>query len=112
MPELPAVETIARGLAKRVAGDVVESIWLGGEKEGLKSSASDIAATLEQRRIRAVRRMGKHIVFDLDAGEKPKSSQSQWIVHLGMTGSLQVCEPKTEVEKHSHAILRLASGRE
>jgi formamidopyrimidine-DNA glycosylase len=29
-----------------------------------------------------------------------------------MTGSLQVCEPESEVAKHTHAILRLSSGRE
>jgi formamidopyrimidine-DNA glycosylase len=123
MPELPEVETIARGLAKRVTGDIVESVWLGQKKEPLKSSATEIAAALEQSRISAVRRMGKHIVFDLDRNGKAKSAKSarrrtenptpaQWIVHLGMTGRLQVCEPKAEVEKHTHAIVRLASGRE
>ena len=64
MPELPEVETIARGLAKRVTGDVIESVWLGEKKDPLKSPASPIVATLEQTRIAAVRRMGKHIVFD------------------------------------------------
>jgi len=149
MPELPEVETIARGLAKRVTGDVVESVWLGRKKEPLKSPASEIAATLEHSRIAAVRRMGKHIVFDLDrvgratspaksgkpirkrdgrtapktqaspsapaeAGEgaRPTNGKAQWIVHLGMTGSLQVCDPKAEVAKHTHAILRLSSGKE
>jgi formamidopyrimidine-DNA glycosylase len=29
-----------------------------------------------------------------------------------MTGRLQVCEPRDEVLKHTHAILKLASGRE
>jgi formamidopyrimidine-DNA glycosylase len=29
-----------------------------------------------------------------------------------MTGRLQVCAPQTEVEKHTHAILQLSSGRE
>ena len=29
-----------------------------------------------------------------------------------MTGRLQVCEPEAEVAKHTHAILRLNSGRE
>jgi formamidopyrimidine-DNA glycosylase len=29
-----------------------------------------------------------------------------------MTGRLQVCEPQSEVLKHTHAILKLASGRE
>ena len=66
MPELPEVETIARGLAKRITGEVIESVWLGQKKEPLKSPASAIAATLEHARIRAVRRMGKHIVFDLE----------------------------------------------
>ena len=65
MPELPEVETIARGLAKRVTGDVIESVWLGQKTEPLKSPAHEIAATLERTRIAAVRRMGKHIVFDL-----------------------------------------------
>ena len=138
MPELPEVETIARGLAKRVTGDVIESVWLGQKKEPLKSSASAIAKTLEHSRIADVRRMGKHIVFDLDQDpvahsaapsrrkskrtssavqanpgkEALASSTAQWIVHLGMTGRLQVCEPKAEVAKHTHAIVKLSSGRE
>jgi formamidopyrimidine-DNA glycosylase len=123
MPELPEVETIARGLARRVTGDVVESVWLGQKKEPLKSPADEIAAALERSRIAAVRRMGKHIVFDLDRNGNASSMKSgrrragtsapaQWIVHLGMTGRLQVCEAKAEVEKHTHAIIRLVSGRE
>src|SRR6266571_1992858 len=150
MPELPEVETIARGLAKRVTGDVIESVWLGQKKEPLKSPASAIAMTLEHSRIAAVRRMGKHIVFDLeqihlvrppsgaqgrrsnrkpeekevaskassiaqpeaDNGARSTHSKAQWIVHLGMTGRLQVCEPQAELAKHTHAILKLSSGRE
>lgn len=149
MPELPEVETIARGIAKRVTGDVVESVWLGQKKEPLKSPAAEIAAALERSRIAGVRRMGKHIVFDLEQdpvaralmpaksrGRNPKkkssgasssrnlpaapaepdmsapSTRAHWIVHLGMTGRLQVCDPQTEVARHTHAIVRLASGRE
>jgi formamidopyrimidine-DNA glycosylase len=149
MPELPEVETIARGLAQRVSGDVIESIWLGQKPEPLKSPAREITATLEHSRIATVRRMGKHIVFDLErnsverapspaqaggpkrthsgsraqprrpastpraaADEGVRPTQAQWIVHLGMTGRLQVCEPRAEVLKHTHAILKLASGRE
>jgi formamidopyrimidine-DNA glycosylase len=151
MPELPEVETIARGLARRVAGDVIESIWLGQKPEPLKSPAREIAAVLEHSRIATVRRMGKHIVFDLeqksvaraplpakdrhsrtnrsgsgvgpgrpssmthaeaDEGVRPTQTTAQWIVHLGMTGRLQVCDPQSEVLKHTHAILKLTSGRE
>ena len=121
MPELPEVETIARGLAKRVTGDVIETVWLGEKSEPLKSPATEIVATLQGALIGAVRRMGKHIVFDLQRNEKSHRTKklktnnvqlSQWIVHLGMTGRLQVCEPETEVLKHTHAIAKLASGRE
>ncbi len=116
MPELPEVETIARGLAQRVTGDVIESVWLGQKPEPLKSPAREIAAALEHRRISSVRRMGKHIVFDLAPNgvrrKKGASTEAQWIVHLGMTGRLQVCEPQAEILKHTHAILKLKSGRE
>ena len=122
MPELPEVETIARGLAKRVTGDRVESVWLGQKKEPLKSPAAEIASTLEQSRIATVRRMGKHIVFELETTHElvegsvhptqALPAHAQWIVHLGMTGRLQVCEPLAEIDKHTHAILKLSSGRE
>jgi formamidopyrimidine-DNA glycosylase len=119
MPELPEVETIARGLANRVSGDVIESVWLGEKPEPLKSTAQEIAATLEHSRITTVRRVGKHIVFDLERNgvgrvrpAKVHPTPAQWIVHLGMTGRLQVCEPQVEILKHTHAILKLASGRE
>ena len=131
MPELPEVETIARGLASRVTGDVIESVWLGSKPEPLKSAASEIVATLESKRIAGVRRVGKHIVFDLQNGgrasspvrkrssrtskkEQPTnpSITAQWIVHLGMTGRMLVCKSEAELEKHTHAVARLASGRE
>jgi formamidopyrimidine-DNA glycosylase len=134
MPELPEVETIARGLASRVAGDVIESVWLGCKPEPLKSTASEIVATLESKRIAGVRRVGKHIVFDLEnggrgsspvrrkSGKKPSKKPSktpappsitdQWIVHLGMTGRMLICKPDQALEKHTHAVARLASGRE
>src|ERR1044071_2057818 len=144
MPELPEVETIARGLASRVTGDVIESVWLGSKPEPLKSSAAESAATLESRRIAGVRRVGKHIVVDLEsarvarapspskrgnlsrrsrgtkstAGKNDRPTQTtteasiQWIVHLGMTGRLLVCQGKDEIAKHTHAVVKLASGRE
>ena len=115
MPELPEVETIARGLHKRVAGDTIESIWLGEKPEPLKSSPRDIAKVLEHSKIVQVRRVGKHIVFDLkqpSKGRDRRERNGQWVVHLGMTGKMQVTMPDEEVAKHTHAIARLASGRE
>ncbi len=67
MPELPEVETIARGLDKRIAGDIIESVWIGDKPQVLKSPAVEIAAVLEHSRIVHVRRAGKHLVFDLES---------------------------------------------
>lgn len=119
VPELPEVETIARVLAKRVSGDTIDSVWIGSKSQPLKSSASAIAGTLEGKRIVKVHRAGKHIVFDLESTNgKRKSSRgratrnAQWIVHLGMTGRMVVTDPAAEVEKHTHLIAKLGSGRE
>jgi formamidopyrimidine-DNA glycosylase len=137
MPELPEVETIVRGLDQRVAGDTIESVWIGSRKQPLKSPATLIAATLEGKRIVRVHRAGKHIVFDLEGQSRasqppkkkggrtvrrqtpqavslPKSSDetAQWIVHLGMTGRLMVSGPAADIAKHTHLIAKLASGRE
>src|SRR6266481_2700047 len=110
MPELPEVETIANGLNKRVAGDRIESVWLGSKPEPLKSSAEEISSTLQGSRLERVRRVGKHIVFDLASAELP--GVRQWIVHLGMSGRLLVSAPDVELPKHTHLVARLASGRE
>ena len=111
MPELPEVETIARGLAQRVRGDKIEAVWIGEKPEPLKSTAQDIVDALEGTAIVSVRRVGKQIVFDLEAeGAKPK--MRQWIVHLGMTGRMLVVSHGTAIENHTHAVVTLASGRE
>jgi formamidopyrimidine-DNA glycosylase len=115
VPELPEVETVARGLDKHIAGDTIESVWLGSKPEPLKSSPQEIAAVLEHSRIAHVRRVGKHIVFDLEGNSGSKRAtpfRGQWIVHLGMTGQLLVASPELEHAKHTHAVLKLGSGRE
>lgn len=125
MPELPEVETVVRGLAQTVVGDTIESVWLGSKPEPLKSPAAEIERTLRHARIAAVRRMGKHIVVELDKARaraktrqpqsktsSAKNQASQFIVHLGMTGQLLVAKPGQEIEKHTHLVAQLASGRE
>lgn len=126
MPELPEVETIANGLDRRVAGDRIETVWIGLKPEPLKSRPAEIARALEGARIERVRRVGKHIVFDLNGngaaagGRGSRGPQGaggarigvEWIVHLGMTGRMLVADPALAPEKHTHLVARLASGRE
>jgi formamidopyrimidine-DNA glycosylase len=111
MPELPEVETVARGVHDRIHGDRITESWLGTHKEPFKSPRTAQLKGLPGRTITSVHRTGKHIVCELS----PSSSSphpAQWIVHLGMTGRLLVTTPEGTVPPHTHARLQLASGRE
>ncbi len=112
MPELPEVETIANGLNKRVAGDVIESVWIGSRTQPLKSPAQEIVRVLEGARLERVRRVGKHIVADLTESKRAHKPRAQWVIHLGMTGQMLVAQPESQIAKHTHLIARLASGKE
>ena len=123
MPELPEVETIARGVNERLRGDRIVEAWFGSHREPFKTTPARQAKGLEGHTILAVHRTGKHIVCELGVCEpqpterrrlnRPDSAPSaQWIVHLGMTGRLLVTTPGAPLAPHTHARLSLASGRE
>src|SRR5580692_5913070 len=111
MPELPEVETIARGVHKRVRGDRILEVWFGSHREPFKTPASRQAKDLAGRTVLAVHRTGKHIVFELsgaDGARRETVPEAQWIVHLGMTGRLLVTTPDARVAPHTHARLSMA----
>ena len=125
MPELPEVETIARGVERRVRGDRIVEAWFSSYKEPFKTLPRKQAQGLAGRLILAVHRTGKHIVCELGPMENDpsgfptektaagaRSPQAQWIVHLGMTGRLLIAPAGTAMAAHTHARLSLASGQE
>jgi formamidopyrimidine-DNA glycosylase len=124
MPELPEVETIANGVDARVRGRTIVSVWLGSKPEPLRSTPAELVKALTGSTIEHVRRVGKHIVVDLTrestvtrrrATAAPSQSQpwrGQWLVHLGMTGRLLVCQADEPTPKHTHAIVQLDDTRE
>ena len=125
MPELPEVETIARGVDKRIHGDRIAHVWFSRHPQPFKTPRARQAKGLVGATILAVHRTGKHIVCELSSpatapGENVSVSRkpdahdptAQWIVHLGMTGRLLVTTPESPVAPHTHARLTLASGRE
>lgn len=112
MPELPEVETIARGVDMRVRGRTIVSIWLGSKPEPFRSTPAEIADTLTGSTIERVHRIGKHIVVDLSLKDPGNVRAAQWLVHLGMTGRLLVSAPDVPIAPHTHAILQLDDRRE
>jgi formamidopyrimidine-DNA glycosylase len=111
MPELPEVETIARGVHARLRGDRIVKAWFSSHREPFKTSPVRQAKGLEGRLILAVHRTGKHIVCELGSGVGA-TPEAQWIVHLGMTGRLVITTSDAAVAAHTHARLTLESGRE
>lgn len=117
MPELPEVETVARGLATTIPGRRILSVRLG------KTDFIDDPVALEQhlpgRCIESVERFGKFMLLRLSPpisnGEAPSANgteQTALLVHLGMTGHLA---PQTATEpygKHTHVFFELDDGRE
>ncbi|MGA3160055.1 MAG: bifunctional DNA-formamidopyrimidine glycosylase/DNA-(apurinic or apyrimidinic site) lyase [Terracidiphilus sp.] len=118
MPELPEVETIARGVNERLRGDRIVDVWFSRHSQPFKTPAARQARGLEGCAILAVHRAGKHIVCELGTAcsspldECKDRSAAQWIVHLGMTGRLLVTAPDAPLAPHTHARLSLASGQE
>jgi formamidopyrimidine-DNA glycosylase len=117
MPELPEVETVARGLQKSVAGRRIVSVRLG------KTDFIDDPAALEQhlpgRQIEKVERYGKFMLLRLSArghgdgdSESKDAEAASLLVHLGMTGQLAPRAAAEPYAKHTHVWFELDDGRE
>ena len=73
MPELPEVETIARGVHERVSGDRIVEAWFSGFPQPFKTPPARQAEGLEGRVVVGVRREGKHIVVELGSAARDGS---------------------------------------
>jgi formamidopyrimidine-DNA glycosylase len=113
MPELPEVETVARGLQLTIPGRRILSVTLG------KTDFIDDPAALEEhlpgRTIEKVERYGKFMLLRLSPAESAANGcakPASLLVHLGMTGNLAPNAAAVPHEKHTHVILLLDDGRE
>ena len=76
MPELPEVETVRRGLDRRLTGRRLTHVAVN--RPDLRFPLPpDLGARLTGRRVEAMRRRAKYLLYDLDNGET-------LIGHLGM----------------------------
>jgi formamidopyrimidine-DNA glycosylase len=83
MPELPEVETIRRDLAACLVGRSFQTIRIISAPT-VKNSAAFFKSRLVGRKITAIRRRGKLLIF------KVGSAKEFWylLIHLKMTGQL------------------------
>jgi formamidopyrimidine-DNA glycosylase len=103
VPELPEVETVVRDLRPQLVGRRLCAIRVG--KKALRQAwASGWTKRLTGRDVRTVRRRGKWLLIDLDAG--------LLVVHLGMTGQLTVAPADHPQADHTHFVADLDDGRQ
>lgn len=98
MPELPEVEVTRRGFADRIAGARIDAVRVG---KPLRWALAVDPALLVGRTVVAVRRRGKYLLVDLDAG--------LLLMHLGMSGSLRFDAILPAPGSHDH--FDLVTGR-
>ena len=102
MPELPEVETIRRGLQRKIKNKQIKDIVINVDKIVKKPYLGEFITKIKGKKIKEVDRRGKYIIIHLDSKDK-------LIVHLGMTGLLiyPYDNKITEKEinpKHNHLI--------
>lgn len=102
MPELPEVETCARGLRPHLLGQQILSL-LVRERRLRWPIALDTDQQVAGQRILALRRRAKYLVLDLERGAL--------LLHLGMSGSLRILPATTPPATHDHVDLLLGNGQ-
>ncbi len=106
MPELPEVETIVRDLnSAGVVGKTVTCASVSWPRTIAAPSPAEFCRLMEHRTIAAVRRRGKFLVFDLADGPS-------LLIHLRMSGRLDLVAAGTERQVHEHVALTFADGSE
>ena len=106
MPELPEVETIARDLnAAGIAGRTVSCARVNWPRTIAEPSPAEFCRRMEKKRITAVGRRGKFLVFRLAGGQA-------LLLHLRMSGRLHLVPAETPSSLHEHVILGFEDGSE
>lgn len=104
MPELPEVETVARDLARRIIGKSIGEVVASGKALRIGSTTNPAAlSALSGGRFAAVSRRGKYLLLEL-------ADERVLLVHLGMTGRLEVMDAAAPVAAHTHLILPLGGA--
>ena len=94
MPELPEVETVCKGLSKKILGKKIKNLKVLNSKLR-KKIPKEIEMIFKEKIIKIILRRGKHglIFFNCDY---------TLLFHLGMTGKFFISNRKPLIKKHDH----------
>ncbi len=105
MPELPEVETFVRALRAPLVGRTITAVSVAWPRHVVVPPADELRRRIAGRRVEAIDRRGKYLVFTL-------SDDETLIIHLKMTGHLSVVEAQTPTDPYAHTVFALDDGRE
>ena len=102
MPELPEVETTRRGVSPHVSGATISDVVIRDHRLRWPVPV-DLPQRLRGRRVHAVHRRAKYLLFRLDG--------DTLLLHLGMSGSLRLVPEATPAEPHAHLDVVFSHGQ-
>lgn len=105
MPELPEVETVVRALRQPLVGRIIQNVRNYWPRHVATPDLPTLQQRIHGRKITAVSRRGKYLLFPLDDGQT-------LIIHLKMSGHLAVVSKNTPPDKYAHTIFGLDNQKE
>jgi formamidopyrimidine-DNA glycosylase len=105
VPELPEVEVIRRGLLPHLLGRTIDRITLNNRKLRLPVPRARLRRWIQGNRVGGVDRRAKYLLVNMSNG-------SALILHLGMTGRLNLYPNNAPRAPHDHLRFFLDSGFE
>jgi formamidopyrimidine-DNA glycosylase len=102
VPELPEVETVARGLGELLVGRTFTGVTVHWPRTVAQPPSDIFPAAITGRRVRSVGRRGKYVVITLERG--------YLLIHLKMSGRLRVVSAGEPLDPHTHTIFDLDDG--
>ena len=108
MPELPEVETVCQDLRDAgLCGSIITNARVHWPRTIATSSPAEFCKAIAQHQIMAVTRRAKYIILELAPTENPSGPTQFLLIHLRMTGQLNIVEGAPKRDTHEHVILSL-----
>ena len=104
MPELPEVETVARGLRASLIGRTIVKVEVRWARSVVSPDPTLFASRLAGQRVTDVGRRGKWVVIALSSGDT-------LLIHLRMTGQLVLEPGECPDDRHIRVLFFLNDGR-
>lgn len=118
MPELPEVETIKNGLLPHAKNKSITSSTIRQPK--LRWPIPDNLSTLlKNKKIIDIKRRSKYLLFCLKTSDGNTINKNKrdypdsgvLVIHLGMSGNLQIVDKNTKLKKHDHVDIELNNNK-